>query len=392
MHWTRDEYAIDPRPAFDALRERCPVARGSDGSWMVGGHAEAVECALSTEALSNHVSSRLQIPNGLDGDEHRRFRALVDQFFSSSEIARLAPRFATIADDFVATLPRAQPLDAVWQIGAVLAVRFQSAWLGWPAELEPALLRWMADYRAGLRSNEAATRAEVAARFDAIVTAQIERARLRATTSGRNSKAGVATDVTTQLLQARVDDPGAPGGQRPLETPEILSILRNWTAGDLGTVAACLGVVAHRVAVDAELQFTLRQRLDDASFVHAVIDECLRIDDPFLWNRRKATADVVVADQVIPAGATVIINWMAANRDPRRFPSPDAFSPATNAPHNLVYGVGPHVCPGRELATVQLREGLAALLRASNEMNLIGGPSRSRTPTGGYDRVCITLS
>ena len=384
MNWSSDEYGTDPRAAFDALRERCPVAQGIEGTWMIAGHAEAVACALAADALSNRVSSRLQLPNGLDGDEHRRYRALIDRFFSSSRIAALAPEFAAIAKGLVASLPRERPIDAVWEIGAVLAVRFQSAWLGWPAEFEPELLRWMTDYRQGLQSNHAATRAEVGSRFDAIVTTQIELARRRASQGVR--------DVTSELLEALVEDPLAPGGERRLEANEIVSILRNWTAGDLGTVAACLGVVAHRVATDRELQSALRERLADSSFVDAVIDECLRIDDPFLWNRRKATADLVVGDQVIPAGSTVVINWMAANRDPRRFPSPDAFSPRINASHNVVYGLGPHVCPGRELATVQLRAGLTALLRASKEVHLVGTPTRARAPSGGYDSIAIALS
>lgn len=122
-----------------------------------------------------------------------------------------------------------------------------------------------------------------------------------------------------------------------------------------------------------------------------VIDECLRLDDPFLWNRRVAVEDFELGGKLIPAGARVWLNWTAANRDPKRF-VPDEFRPEENAEHNLVYGLGPHVCPGRGLATAQLREGLVALLRSTSAIRLAARESRRAVaPTSGYEHVWVVL-
>lgn len=382
VDWSTGAYVEDPRSAYDRLRECCPVARSAaDGSWMITGHAAVRSCALDAESFSNRVSSHLQIPNGLDGAEHRRFRALVDGFFDTARVAALRAPFAQIADDAVRTLPHGSPVDAVAQFGAPLAVRFQSAWLGWPLELEPALLEWMRAHRAAMRDNDPSRHAAISARFDALVTEQLQRSRQ----SG-------AAGVMTELREASVEDPTDETGRRQLTSAEIVSILRNWTAGDLGTIAACVGVVVHRIATDLALQSSLRTALEHTGTLERAIDECLRIDDPFLWNRRVTTREVEVAGRVIPAGARVILNWTAANRDPGRFAGADRFLPDDNAPHNLVYGIGPHVCPGRELATVQLREALAALLANTSRLRLAAHPPvRASAPGAGYERVWLVL-
>jgi cytochrome P450 len=381
VDWETRAYAGDPRSAYDALRERCPVARSPEGSWMITGYGEVRSCALDAEAFSNRVSTRRQVPNGLDGAEHRRFRALVDGFLTSSRVIASQPTFQAIAEGLTRTLPRASEVDAVWQIGAPLAVRFQCAWLGWPLELEPALVEWMQDHRAAMRGNDPGRRAAVADRFDAFVSEQL-----------RRSERASESSVMTELLEAKVEDPLAEGDRRRLTSAEIVSILRNWTAGDLGTIAACFGVVAFRVATDRALQSKLRAALDEAAVLDCAIDECLRIDDPFLWSRRVATRDVTVAGRIIPAGAKVILNWTAANRDPKRFADPDDCLPEGNAAQNLVYGIGQHVCPGRELATLQLREALAALLRSSAIIRLTPRPPvRACAPMGGYDHVWLAL-
>lgn len=386
VDWGTAEYSADPRRAYDTLRDRCPVARSSaNASWMITGHAEVRACALDAEAFSNRVSARLQIPNGLDGDEHRRFRTLTDRFFEPASIAGLEPRFRTIAEELIRSLPRRTPLDAVGQIGASLAVRFQCAWLGWPTALEPRLLQWMQEYRSAMRGEDPTRRSAVAEQFEAIVAEQI-RAR-----QGKDAQRSF-DDVTTELIRSEVDDPKTPGGRRALTEPEVVSILRNWTAGDLGTIAACVGVIAQRVAADRELQSSLRTQLEQHVVLEQVIDECLRLDDPFLWNRRVAARDVHVGGRLIPAGAKVILNWTAANRDPSRFGDAAEFRPAENAPHNLVYGIGPHVCPGRQLATLQLRVTLAALLESASALQLAErAPSRASAPTGGYAQVWILL-
>jgi len=371
--------AADPRAAYDALRARCPVARDGAGAWTLFRHADVVGAALDPVTFSSSVSRHLNVPNGMDGAEHARFRALIDRYLAPEPITRLEPQFRRIAADLVRSLPRRLPVEVVGKIGARYAVRAQSAWLGWPADLEDALLAWMDDNLAATRSRQLTRTVAVAERFDGIIRSLLE-ARRRAGDEAPD-------DVTTALLRDELDG-------RPLSDEEIISILRNWTAGDLGSIAACVGVVVHRLAVDAGLQERWRRTRPGSAELDAGIDEILRIDDPFVSNRRLATADVEVGGRTIRAGERVVLNWTAANRDPDVIDDPDAYRPAENAAHNLVYGIGAHACPGRGLATLELRVAIEELLAATGGIELAPGsnPVREVPPRGGYRAVSVVLS
>lgn len=76
---------------------RCPVGRGPDGTWALRGHAEVEAAARDPRRFSSAASSHLNVPNGMDGDEHRRFRAVTDRHFADDVIRPLEPSIRRIA-------------------------------------------------------------------------------------------------------------------------------------------------------------------------------------------------------------------------------------------------------------------------------------------------------
>ena len=241
------------------------------------------------------------------------------------------------------------------QLGVRFAVRAQSAWLSWPADLEDRLVAWVAENHAATRSGDRAWTQRVAQSFDDIIRGVLAHCRDTAPEHG-------AGNVTARLMRTEVN------GQ-PLSEAQIVSVLRNWTGGDLGSMALCVGVLVHRLATEPALQSRLRAGVPDAE-LDAVIDEILRIDDPFVSNRRVTTCPVSIGGVQLPEGARVKLNWTSANRDEAVFGDPDALDAQRNAPHNLVYGIGKHVCPGRLLATTQMRIVLQELLAATASITL----------------------
>ncbi|TNF18497.1 MAG: cytochrome P450 [Rhodobacteraceae bacterium] len=365
----------DLRAYTDELRPRHPVVLNDEGNWVLLRHADVVAAALDDVRFSSGVSRHLQIPNGLDGADHARFRAVIDRFLTRDALAPFVPVFEAVAERLMADLPRGTTFDAVSEIGAVFAVRAQCAWLGWPGELEPRLLAWMKANHAATRSGDYAQTAQVAEEFEAIIRAVIE---------PRLADLDAAPeDVTTRLCRERVDG-------RALREEEVISILRNWTGGDLGSIALCVGVLVAHLAREPDLAARLRHAPD--AEVDAVIDEILRLDDPFVSNRRVTTCPVRIGRTEIPAGARVKLHWTSANRDEAVF-GQEVFAPEAHAPANLVYGIGKHVCPGRLLATWQLRIALRALLAAVESLALApeDAPEREVSPVGGFRRVPVVL-
>ncbi|MBM7501127.1 cytochrome P450 [Brachybacterium muris] len=247
-----DPTGLDPRSATDEQRAEGPLARTPEGTWIVLRHEEAARVATDPETFSSAVSRFLQVPNGLDGAEHTAMRAATDPYFALAEMAKLEPAVREIARDLVEELTadvgaEGTEVDAVSAIGAVFAVRAQTSWLGWSSELEGELLQWMVDNHVATRSGDLARTREVAERFDAIIGSVL---------APRRAAGGDAPDdVTTRLMRQKVSVTsladqvaGTRSGERgtaerELREEEIVSILRNWTGGDLGSIALCTGVL-----------------------------------------------------------------------------------------------------------------------------------------------------
>lgn len=365
----------DVRSFTDQLRKQHRVVKNELGQWVLLTHADVVAAAQDDRVFSSAVSHYLQIPNGLDGQVHTTYRALIERYMTPEAIQPFVPIFKAIAENLVRQVcRRSEGIDAVYDLGALFAVRAQCAWLGWPAELENKLLSWMKRNHLATRSREQAKTRAVAREFDDLIS--------MALAQQKNIK---KLTITKQLCNDRVY------GQQ-LERHEVVSILRNWTSGDLGSMALCIAVLIAYIARAPEQPELLRQlAVSSNQELELFIDEVIRLDNPFIANRRLTTCPVHIAGQLIPKGAQVSLNWTSANRDSEVF-STD-FNAVTHASNNLVYGIGKHVCPGRTLATWQLRIFLRALLREAKQIKPIKGQPfvRELAPVGGYQRVPVII-
>ncbi len=366
----------DLRAYTDELRPRHGVVRDIHGEWVLLAHELVVQAACSDDRFSNAVSRHLQVPNGLDSAEHTAYRAALDRFLTPEALAPFLEEFRRVARDLVSSLPRGVAVDAVSEVGIRYAVRAQSAWLGWPSSLEARLVGWVAENHAAARSGDRSWTRQVAESFDELIRGLLE---------PRRGPGRAAEDVTARLMRTEVNG-------RMLTDAEIVSVLRNWTGGDLGSIAQCIGVLLHHLAMYPAAQDRLRTGVPEAEF-DAIIDEILRIDDPFVSSRRVTTCPVTIGAVELPQGARVKLNWTSANRDEAVFGDPNAMDPARNAGRNLVYGIGRHACPGRLLATLEMRIALQALLAATSSIALAPGQlaERAVSPVGGWARVPITL-
>ncbi|PKI89751.1 cytochrome P450 [Actinomycetales bacterium SN12] len=346
-------------------------------------HDDVIAAAQDPERFSSRTSHHLHVPNGMDGAEHRAFRDVVERQMTPAVVASLEPMLAATAREVVAALPRNESIDAVVDLGEVFAVRAQCRWLGWPASIEAELREWMAENYAAARAADSSRNAAVAAWFDEIVSRQVAAHR------DGSERDGTADDATHRLLAERVQG-------RALTDDELVSILRNWTAGDLGSLARCVGVVVHRLAEHPRWQERMRtlagRMPDDSAELDAILGECLRIDDPFVANKRVTTCPVTTPSGVVlDAGSPVLLDWTAANLDPDVF-SP-GFDPHAHAEHNLVFGAGPHVCPGRDLSYAELRAIAVALLEGTDGIEFAHGrqPTRHLPPLAGWATLPIIL-
>lgn len=346
----------DQIAAYDEMRARCPVAHSEYLGWSVFRHADVVAVVTDNDAFSSAVSNHPAVPNGFDPPQHTPYRHLVNGYFTAEHMDAFEPVCRILARDLVSRVPRSEDVGFIGQFALEDALQAQRAWLGWPEYTVDALRHWTARNHLATLHREREELDAVAAEFDATVRRVLtdHRARTDADSTAADSTAA-NTNVTSQLLNEKVDGV-------PLTDDEIVSILRNWTVGELGTMSASVGILVAYLAEHPELQSELRSnptRLDHA------IDEILRMHSPLIANRRVATRDVELGGRTISAGERVNVNWASANRDEAVFGDPDEYQPEQNAANNVLYGRGIHDCPGAPLARLELRVVIAELLAAT---------------------------
>jgi cytochrome P450 len=311
----------------------------------------------------------------MDPPEHTAYRVLIEPYFAPERVRAFEPACRGIAVDLVNRLPAGGEVELMGGFAQDFALRIQCAFMGWSAELDEPPRQWTRrNHEATLSGDRAATTA-VALEFEGFVRRLLDTRR----------KAGNAArdDITNRLLRERI-------GDRTLMDEEIVSIVRNWTVGELGTIAASVGILAHYLAGHSDLQQRLRE---DLSLLPAAIDEILRIHAPLIANRRITTRPVEIAGRRLAAGARISLIWASANRDEAVFGDPDAFRLDRDPAHNLLYGAGIHVCPGAQLARLELRIVMEELLARTRAFALAPErpPVRAVYPTSGFSSLALRI-
>ena len=94
----------------------------------------------------------------------------------------------------------------------------------------------------------------------------------------------------------------------------------------------------------------------------------LRLISPVVSFARTATCDTELRGVPIKKGQKVLMIYGSANRDAEEFENPDEFDIDRN-PQHVAFGIGNHFCMGANLARMELRVGLAELLRRIPDMS-----------------------
>lgn len=370
-----DTVLRDQLEAYDEMRERCPVAYSEFLGWSLFRHEDLVRVLSDPDTFSNAVSSHLSVPNGMDPPEHTEYRRLIEPYFDPDRMASFEPRCREIAAHLVQSLAGRDEVELIGEFAQSFAVRAQCAFLGWPPDLHEPLRRWTQRNHAATLAQDRAALAETARDFEGFVEKLLE--------TRRAAEPQASADVTDSLLRERVRG-------RLLRTEELVSILRNWTVGEIGTISAAVGILTHYLSERVELQQELRAQ---PSLLPAAIDEILRIHGPLVANRRITTRTVEIGGRKIGARERISLIWIAANRDRRAFAAPETYRLDRDPAANLLYGAGIHVCPGAPLARMELRVVMEELLGRTTRFAPIAErpPTKARYPASGFAALPLRI-
>lgn len=369
------EVLRDQRAAYDAMRERCPVAYSELMQWSMFRHEDVMRVIHDHTTFSNAVSEHLSVPNGMDPPEHTPYRSIVERYGVAERMDAFEPTCRKIVVDLAEGLLQVGQVDLIADFALPFAARTQCTFLGWPSTLQEALIRWTQKNHAATFAQDRKAMSEIAREFEGLVDDLVE--------SRLETGAKPEDDVTASLMNEKV-------WGRPLSHEEIASILRNWTVGEIGTLSAAVGILAHYLANDTALQSQLR---DGLTPLPAAIDEILRIHGPLVANRRIATRPVDIGGRQIGAGERISLMWISANRDGRVFVEPERFRLDRDPAKSLLYGAGLHICPGAPLARLEMRVYLEVLLQRTKRIRLVPGrpPVNAIYPASGFAELPLSI-
>jgi cytochrome P450 len=155
-------------------------------------------------------------------------------------------------------------------------------------------------------------------------------------------------------------------------------VIANTIITMVGAMETTTNLIGNGLVTLLQNPSTLEQLRRDPAMMPSAIEELLRYESPSQQTTRIAPEDLVLGDQQIEQGQSVIAVMGAANRDPARFADPDRLNLARQDNRHLAFGWGPHFCFGAPLGRIEAQIAFETLLTRLPELELGGGPLQWR--------------
>ena len=366
----------DPYPLYEEMRAAGRVVSNPflAGQLMLPGYDDVLTLLNDPELFSSGLiggmggvaGSVLQAPTMLTSDppDHERLRSVVARAFTPRSVTNLEPRMHEVALALVAPLADGAAIDVVSTVAERLPVLVIAEMLGVSTEDLDDFVAWshgllgVLDLFAGPEALERATECSKHL-HDYFADAA---ARRRAEPSD--------DDLVGRLVAANEDG-------RLTEAEMLSSCVLLLLGGNETTT---------RLVANAVLALSRhpdeRQRLAaDPSLLPTAIDEVLRFDTPVQGNGRITTRACELAGVDIPEGTLIVGLLAAANRDPAHFPDPQRFDVGRTPNNHLAFSKGIHHCLGANLARLEGRAAIGALLGVAPDYDLVSDEPPEYGPT-----------
>ena len=383
---TRDE---DPYGFYRRVRELGEVVWDERlNAWLVTSYDACKHLLRNDKVLFRHPYADiaddalreiegLRSRNLLHGEEHARHHRWFLHHFSTTVVDAwrstfIGPALDGLIDRFAAR-GRAELADelaerfSVRVIAAVMGLPWEDdAWIEHCKELLDAKLRYLDAHGRDPDGSLAAAGVGAARELNELVTPFIEAAR------GREP---VPEDIMALLWH---------------EGP---SIMEDWGTIDMtswvsGTFFAATDTTTHATANALYLLLSvpgIQERLRDGgeAAMAGFSEEALRLLGSVHFRPRIANEDTELGGVQIRAGDFLYALLLGANRDPGRYPCPDALDLERRSPRDhLAFSFGPRTCAGSALARVEVKEVVAAVLERLPGLRL--DPDAEPPRLGGF--------
>ncbi|WP_433290581.1 cytochrome P450 [Pseudonocardia sp. CA-142604] len=344
-----------PAELIDARRHgpisRYPFPDGHQG-WLVTGY-DLVRSVLADSRFSSRkelmrhhplidYGDLIEVPPASPGEflltdepQHSRYRKPLVGKFTVRRMRLLAERVEQVTTDHLDAMAKAgPPADLVTAFAKPIPAIMICELLGVPYEERDSFQENIDKFMNGETSDDDLIAAYLAT--------QQYLAELVAT-----KRAHPTDDVLSDLSGSDLTD------------EELRGISLTLLAAGLDTTANMLALGTFALLRNPAQLAALRA---DPALADRAVEELLRYLSVAKTFMRTALEDVELGGQTIESGTAVIMSINTANRDPERFDDPDVLDLHRQDGGHLAFGHGIHQCLGQQLARVEMRVALPALV------------------------------
>lgn len=287
------------------------------------------------------------IPLEIDGEDHKKWRKLLDPIFGPKQMAPLQAQIRTLAGELIDGFTSRGEADLHDEFCVPLPSLTFLRLVGAPIED----LDFFIDFKNGVIHPEGDTVEEMEANM-AVAGGKLLEYFVKFLAE-RRQDTEQKDDVIAVLLRSEVDG-------KPIEELDLLNIMFLLMFAGLDTVTSSLSCIFAWLGQHPEERDRLAA---DRSLLPAAIEEIVRYESPVPSGQRFATEDIDFGDGlVIKAGEAIHAIWAAANVDPTHYDNPLEVDFSRGRAPNMVFASGTHRCLGSHLARMELRTALDEIL------------------------------
>ncbi|QIY53720.1 cytochrome P450 [Streptomyces sp. RPA4-5] len=345
-------------PEFARLRHDAPLARVTmpygGQAWLVTRY-EDVRTVLGDRRFSRAATLGRDVPRlvplvqrvssilTLDPPDHTRHRRLVSRAFTPRRMEELRPKVEQFVDELIDELVgHGKPADMVAHVTRPLPVMVICELLGVPFGERHLFYTWSEAMRS--------TGADAVAKMKQAGQLPWDYLADRISVERENP----SDNLLGTLVRARDEE-------ERLSEQELVSFAVTLLLAGHETTTDELGNFLYTLLVNPAHLEQLRAHPD---MLEPAIEELLRFVPIGTLSgfTRIATEDVRLSGGLVRAGDSVVVQADSANRDESVFTDPDELDFQREPNRHLAFGHGPHHCLGAQLARIELRAAIGALL------------------------------
>lgn len=359
-----DGFVKNPYPYYAQLREGDPVykTRFPDGQqgWLITGYTESLEALKEPRFIKDFSKLYGGTMNGMsvftqnmlfsDPPDHRRLRGLAQKAFTPRVIEGMKERIEEITDQLLDDMEQKEEINLIDDFAFPLPIIVICEILGVPSEDRDKFRVWSNSLIEGSSGEPGVSIYQHMNDFIHYLGEWFSETR-------REPK----DNLISKLIAA--EEAGDRLTEKELYGLVTLLIIagHETTVNLIGN--SFLNLIKH--PEQKELLIVRPELIDQA------IEESLRFDGPVEFSTsRWASDDFQFAGKDIKRGELVVVALNAANRDPGKFPDPEAFSISREKSPHLAFGTGIHHCLGAPLARLEGKIAIGKLLKRFPDLKL----------------------